>query len=155
MKASLQPKPMYCSRDYYYSSRYFCLFYRMARTKLMPKKDRKGGERWVLWSKEQRKELAERGWRPPPSAPPILSQEALTHKGGGEEDGRGREVGGGGKMARGCGQVTIVIANPTVGPDGCRGQAIWFRKGSASQEEAPTYCGRQSPPRRNSSGLVK
>ena len=30
----------------------------------MPKKDKKGGEMWVIQSKEQRNELAERGWRP-------------------------------------------------------------------------------------------
>ena len=41
------------------------LFYRMARTKLIPKKDEKGGERWVLWSKEERRALVERGQRPP------------------------------------------------------------------------------------------
>ena len=90
----------------------------------MLKKDAKGGERQVLQPKEERTELAERGWRPPPGAPPIPSQKALIHEGGGEEDGRGREVGGGDKMAGGCGQVAIVIANPTVGPDGYRGWAI-------------------------------
>ena len=47
-----------------------------------------------------------------------------------------------------------VIANLTVGPDGCRGWAICFG-GGASEEEAPTYCGRQSAPRRNSSRLVR
>ena len=47
-------------------------------------------------------------------------------------------------MAGGCGKVTIIVANPTVGPDGYRGQAICF-EGGASQEEAPTYHGRQSP----------
>ena len=78
-------------------------------------------------------------------APPIPSQEALTHKGGGEEVGQGRGVGRGGKMDGGCGKVPIVIANPTVGPDGCRGWAICFR-GGASQEKALTYHGRQSPP---------
>ena len=34
-----------------------------------------------------------------------------------------------------------VISNLTVGPDGCRDQAIHVRQ----QEEALTYCGRQSP----------
>ena len=61
---------------------------------------------------------------PFPSVPPIPSQKALAHEGGGEGDGRGREVGGGGKMAGGCGQVTVIITNPTVGPNGCRGWAI-------------------------------
>ena len=31
------------------------------------------------------------------------------------------------KEAGGCGQVTIIVANPTVGPDGCRGWAIYVR----------------------------
>ena len=48
-------------------------------------------------------------------------------------------------MAGGCGKVTIIVANLTVGPDGCRGRAICFG-GGASLEEAPTYHGRQSPP---------
>ena len=77
---------------------------------------------------------------------PIPSQGALTHKRGGEEDGGGREEGGGGKEAGGCGQVTIIIAKPTVGTDGCRGWAIYIGPGGASQEEALTNYGRQSPP---------
>ena len=48
-------------------------------------------------------------------------------------------------MAGGCGNVAIIIANPTVGPDGCGGWAICFGQGGASQEEALTYCQRQSP----------
>ena len=47
--------------------------------------------------------------------------------------------------AGGCGQVTVIITNPTVCPDGCRGWAIYIRSGGASQEEAPTDCGRQIP----------
>ena len=81
------------------------------------------------------------------SSPPIPSQRALTHERGGEEaGGRGREVGAGGKEAGGCGQVPIIIANPTVGPHGCGGWAIYVRSGGASQEEAPTDHRRQSPP---------
>ena len=47
-------------------------------------------------------------------------------------------------MAGGCGKVAIIVANPTVGPDGYGGQAICFG-GGASQEEAAPYFGRQSP----------
>ena len=47
-------------------------------------------------------------------------------------------------MAGRCGKVPVIIANLTVGPDGCRGWAIYFG-GGASQEEALTYCGGQSP----------
>ena len=47
-------------------------------------------------------------------------------------------------MAGGSGLVAVIIANPTVGPDGCGGWAICFRRG-ASQEEALPYHGRQSP----------
>ena len=57
----------------------------------------------------------------------------------------GGEVGGGGKMVGRGGKVTLVIADPTVGPDGCGGHAIYVWWGGASQEEAPTYHGRQSP----------
>ena len=61
------------------------------------------------------------------SASPIPSQKALTHKRGGEEaDGGGRQAGGGSKEAGGCGKIPIVVANLTVGPDGCRGWAICF-----------------------------
>ena len=42
------------------------LFYSMARTKVTPKKDERGRERWVLCSREVRRALAEKGWRPPP-----------------------------------------------------------------------------------------
>ena len=48
-------------------------------------------------------------------------------------------------MAGRCGKVAVIIANLTVGPDGCRGGAICFR-GGAGQEEALPYHGRQSPP---------
>ena len=47
--------------------------------------------------------------------------------------------------AGGCGKVTIIVANPTVGPDGCRGKAIYVGSGGASQEEAPTNCGGKAP----------
>ena len=78
--------------------------------------------------------------------PPIPSQEVLIQKRGGEEvSGGGREVSGGGKMAGGCGKVTFFIHNPTVSPDGCGGWGIYIRSGGASQEEALTYHGRQSP----------
>ena len=55
-------------------------------------------------------------------------------------------MGGGSKEAGGCGKVPVIITNLTVGLDGCRGQAIYVRCGGASQEEALTDCGRQSPP---------
>ena len=48
-------------------------------------------------------------------------------------------------MAGGCGKVAIIVANLTVGPDGCGGWAICFG-GGASQEEALPYHGRQRPP---------
>ena len=41
--------------------------------------------------------------------------------------------------------VTIVVANLTVGPDGCRGWAIYAALGGASQEEDPSDHGRQIP----------
>ena len=52
----------------------------------------------------------------------------------------------GGRAARGGWEVATVIAEPTVGPDGCGGWAIYVGWGAASQEEAPTYHGRQSSP---------
>ena len=63
-----------------------------------------------------------------------------------EEDWGGREVGSSGK-------VTRVVANLTVGPDGCGGWAIYVRWGGAAQEGALTVCERQGSPRRNSSRL--
>ena len=50
-----------------------------------------------------------------------------------------------GRVARGGGEVTRVIANLTV-PDGHRSQAIYVGRGAASSQEALTYCGRQGPP---------
>ena len=61
-------------------------------------------------------------------------------------------MGGGSKKAGGCGNIAIIITNPTVGPDGCRGQAIYLGLGGASQEEAPTDHGRQSHPEGISQG---
>ena len=81
----------------------------------------------------------------------IPSKEALTCKRGGEEVGRGREVGGGGKMAGGCGKIPIIIANPTVGPGGCRGWVICFG-GGASLED---LLWEAKPPGRNFSRLEK
>ena len=50
------------------------------------------------------------------------------------------------RVARGGREVTTVVTNPTVGPDGCGGQVIYVRWEGASQEEAPIYHGRQSFP---------
>ena len=47
-------------------------------------------------------------------------------------------------MAGGGVEVARVISNPTVGPDGCRGQAIYIVWGGASSQEALTYHGRQA-----------
>ena len=55
-------------------------------------------------------------------------------------------MGGGSKEAGGCGKVCIIITNLTVDPDGCGGWAIYAGCGGASQEEALTNHGRQSPP---------
>ena len=87
------------------------------------------------------------------SAPPIPSQKALTCKRGGEEVGQGRKVGRGGKMAGGCGKVTVIIANPTVGPVGCRGWAICF--GGSQSGGSSDLPWEAKPHRRNSSRLVK
>ena len=48
-------------------------------------------------------------------------------------------------MTGGSGLVSIIVANPTVGLDGCRGWAFCF-VWRASCKEAPPYHGRQSPP---------
>ena len=50
--------------------------------------------------------------------PPILSQGALAwERGGKEASGGSGEEGGGAKMAGGCGEVIIIVDDPTVGPD--------------------------------------
>ena len=109
-----------------------------------------GGEGWQEVGPEVKtgvEDPSREGMEAPFShALPIPSQEALTHERGGEEDGGGREVGRGGKEAGGCGQVTIIITNLTVGPDGCRGWAIYI--GSGGSSDWPT-------PPRNSSRLVR
>ena len=47
-------------------------------------------------------------------------------------------------MAGGGGKITIIVANPTVGSDGCGGQALCLGRG-ACPKEAPPYCWRQGP----------
>ena len=88
----------------------------------------------------------EKGWRPPPQYTTHPQPES-PHPERGEEDGRGREVGGGSKMAGGCGKVTVIITNLTVGPDGCGGWAICFGSGGSSD-----LLWEAKPPGRNSSG---
>ena len=58
---------------------------------------------------------------------------------------RDDKMNGRGRAARAGGEVTTVFANQTVGPDGCRGKAIYVRWAGASQKEALTNCGRQGP----------
>ena len=50
--------------------------FRMARTKLTPRKEEKGGERWVLKPREVRRAMAEKGWWfPSPIHPPFQAKE--------------------------------------------------------------------------------
>ena len=60
------------------------------------------------------------------SGPPSSNTRATARPGRDEEEGHR------GRMARGGGEVTTVIANLTVGPDGCGGLAIYVRSGGAS-----------------------
>ena len=41
----------------------------------MPRKEERGGDRWVLQSREARRALAEKGWRPPPVHHPSPAKE--------------------------------------------------------------------------------
>ena len=50
-----------------------------------------------------------------------------------------------GRAAKGGGEVTTVVTDLTVGPDGCRGWAIYIGWGGAGQTEALANCGRQGP----------
>ena len=79
------------------------------------------------------------------SSSPIPSQGALTHKRGGAVVGRSREVGGGGKMAGGYGKVAFIITNPTVGPDGCKGQAIYISKEEPVRRKLQPTVGDKPP----------
>ena len=110
----------------------------MARTKGNPKEGRQGWQNpnfkdkdgGAYWGKER---------RPSSSVhPPSPAQEAPPEAG---EIMRIVEA----EQLEGVVEVAIIIANLTVGPDGCRGQAIYVGWGGASQEAAPTYCGRQNP----------
>ena len=47
-------------------------------------------------------------------------------------------------MAGGGGMITVIVANPTVGPDGYRGWAICLRGGACPKEALP-YCWGQGP----------
>ena len=115
----------------------------MARTKLVLKKEREGKK--VLRMKEEWAELAAKGRRPPspvhhpsPAGKPSPTREVEKMV---EEAERQVEEA---RWLEDVGRLHIIIANPTVGPDGYGGQAICFR-GGASPEEAPTYSGGQSP----------
>ena len=44
---------------------------------------------------------------------------------------------GGGWMAGGGGAIPVIITNPTVGPDGCRGWAICLGGGACPKEALP------------------
>ena len=71
------------------------------------------------------------------SAPPIFSTRNPS---------RGRrdsEVNSGDRVAGWGGEVTVIIAKLTGGPDGCGGWAIYIRQGGASQKEALPYHRRQ------------
>ena len=72
---------------------------------------------------------------------------SASRSGNSNPEGAGKMDWGGWEVGRG-GEVTGVITNLTVGPDGCRCWAIYIRQGGASQEQALTYHGRQGPPDR-------
>ena len=44
-------------------------------------------------------------------------------------------------MAGGSGSVAVIVANPTVGPDGCGGWAIYLRIGACPKEALPYHWG--------------
>ena len=72
-------------------------------------------------------------------SPSASMRNPSQSRGAKQKDRRGRVTGTGGEVPR-------VIANPTVGPDGCRGWAIYIGQGGAILWEAPTYHGRQGLP---------
>ena len=70
--------------------------------------------------------------------PSTSTRNPSQSRGNNEEDRGGKVTGTGG-------EVTGVNSKLTVGPDGCRGWAIYVRRGRASLQEAPAYHGRQGP----------
>ena len=90
---------------------------------------------------EEGGEKSEEKQAPLSCTPPLPSQKALTHEGGGTDGGWGWEAGWGGWTAGGGGAITVIAANLTVGPDGCRGQAICLRGGACPKEALPYHQG--------------
>ena len=71
-------------------------------------------------------------------SPSAGTRNPSQSRGNNKEDGGGRVTGTGG-------EVTGVISNPPVGPDGCRGWAIYVRQGGASSQEAQPTMGDKVP----------
>ena len=125
------------------ASDWLAFFSRMARTKVTMRKGQKG--------KPKKVKMRAWGKMPNPKNPQCQQTPKCQKWKPSNPEWVGEEGRGGRKVGRG-GEVTRIIANPTVCPDGCRGQAIYIGQGGASQEEALTDCGKQGP-QRNSSRL--
>ena len=110
---------------------------------LTPKKDKRGGERWVLHSKEARKALAEKGQRPPspvhhpsPAKRPLPTRE--------EEE---KQVEEAEKLVEEARRLEDVGRSLSSLPTWQLAQmAVEAGPSTLGQEEALTDCGRQSPP---------
>ena len=112
--------------------------------KMTPRKE-KGSERWVLRPREVRASHGRKRMEAPFScAPPIPSQEARTQKGGGEADGRDREVGRGSKMAGGCGEVLLLLLTQQLAQMAAEARpfACWVRRSQPGGSSWPTVGGK-------------
>ena len=137
------------------ASDWLIIFPSMARTKQMPRmvEDRKGRQ------VRTRAEVHAESETPSAGGPPRAwggGPSNLEWDGG--EDSRGREVGGGGEVAR-------VITNLTVGPDGCRGwpsmlgreelprKKLWLTVGGKAPQKEFLQAGKVKKPQRYCPGM--
>ena len=116
--------------------------------KLMPKKDKRGRERWVLYSKEARNALAEKGWRPPLQStthPPAKKPSPMRE----EEE---KQVEEAERWVEEAKRLEDLGRSPSLLPTQQLAQmAVEARPSTSGVEDParrklPTNCGRQSPP---------
>ena len=133
----------------------FCSFYRMARMKVTPKKERRG-DRWVIQPREARTEDHQKreGGHPLQCTTHPQPESPHLHEGGGEEVGRGREVQvEEARWLEDVGRSPSSLHQPDSWPRWLQrpGHLIWRRSQSGGSSD---LLWEAKPPIRNSSRLV-
>ena len=113
----------------------------MPRTKMMPRKA----------ERERVRQVRTRVAAPKPSLEaPYTSRPPSSSTGNPSRPRWNEGQSGRGGAAQGGWEVTAVVANPTVGPDGCGGWAIYVRWEGANLKEVQSLLWKAKPPERTS-----